>query len=75
MEVVSEPSFLEKTTGAHIQDDLSSRRIFTSHCTQTYPPCDLLYLDEKCTLNKITLGIVLIKERPQHPTVLVSDNS
>ena len=74
MEVVSEPSVLAETTAAHLQDDLSYRRIFASHCTRIYSPCDLLCLDEKCTINNITSGIVLRKERSRTPTVLVNDN-
>ena len=75
MEVVSEPSVLEETAAAHLQDYLSSRRIFASHCTLIYSPCDLLCLDENFTMNKSTLGIVLIKEISQPSTVLVNDNS
>ena len=56
MEVVSEPSDLEGTAAAHLQYYLSSRRIFSRHCTQIYSPSDVLYLDEKCTLNKSTSG-------------------
>ena len=74
MEVVSEPSVFAETAAAHLQDGLSSRRSFTSHRTLTYSPCDLLCLDEKCTLNKSTSGICLRKERSRPPTVLVNDN-
>ena len=59
VEVVSEPSVLVGTAAAHLQDDLSSRRSFARHRTLIYSPCDLLCLDEKCTLNKSTSGIVL----------------
>ena len=62
MEVVIEPLVLAETAAAHLQDDLSSRRSFASHRTQIYLPCDLLCLDEKCTMNNSTSGIVLIKE-------------
>ena len=75
MEVAIEPSVLAETAVAHLQDDLSSRRSFASHHTIIYSPCDLLCLDEKCTLNKSTSGIVLRKERSQPPTVLVNDDS
>ena len=75
MEVVSEPSVLSETAAARLQDDLSSRRSFASHHTLIYSPCDLLCLDEKCTLNKSASGIVLIKERSRPPTVTVNDNS
>ena len=75
VEVVSEPSVLAETAAAHLQDDLSSRRRFASNLTIIYSPCDLLCLDEKCSLNKITSRIVLRKERSQTPTVLVNDNS
>ena len=74
MEVVIEPSFLAETVAAHIKDDLSSRRIFAIHLNTIYSPCDLLYLDEKCTLNKITSKIFLRKERSLTPTVLFNDN-
>ena len=63
VEVVSDPSVLARAAAEHLQDNLSSRRIFVGNCTQTYSPCDLLCLDEKCNLNKITAGIVLRKER------------
>ena len=75
MEVVSEPYILAETEAAHPQDDLSSRRIFASHRTLIYSPCDLLCLDEKFTLKKSSSGIVLRKGRSQPPTVLVNDNS
>ena len=75
MEVVNEPSVLAETAAAHLQDNLLSRKSFASHRTLIYSPCDLLCLDEKCTLNKSTSGIVLRKERSQPPTVLVNDNS
>ena len=75
MEVAIEPSVLEETAAAHIQDYLSSRRIFASHCTQIYSSCELLFLDKNCTLNNITSRIVSIKERSRTPTVLGSDNS
>ena len=75
VEVVSEPSVLEGTAAANLQDGLSYRRIFERHRTKIYSPCDLLCLDEKCTLNKSISGIVLIKERSRPPTVLVNDNS
>ena len=58
MEVVSEPSVLAETAGAHHQDNLSSIRSFASNCTLIYSPCIILCLDEKCTLNKSTSGIV-----------------
>ena len=61
MEVVSDPSVLAGTAAAHLQDDLSSRRIFASHLNQIYLPYDLLCLDEKCTLNKSTSGVILSK--------------
>ena len=62
VEVVSEPSFLAGTAAAHLQDNLTSRRIFASYCTQIYSLCDLLCLDEKCTVNKSTSGILLREE-------------
>ena len=74
MEVVSETSVLEKTAAAHLQDNLLSRRRFASHRTIIYSPCEPLCLNEKCTLNKSTSGIVLRKERSRLPTVLVNDN-
>ena len=64
-----------ETAAAHLQDDLSSRRSFVSHRTIIYSPCDLLCLDEKCTLNKSTSGIVLRKESSITPTVIVNDSS
>ena len=63
VEVVSEPSVLAGTAAAHLQNYLSSRRIFARHCTQIYPPCDFLCLYENFNLNKSTSGIYLIKER------------
>ena len=75
MEVVSETSVLAETAAAHLQDALSSRRMFASHFTLIYSPCDLLFLDEEFTMNKRTRGIVLRKERSQPPTVLVNDNN
>ena len=61
MEVVSEPSVLAEIEAAHLQDDLSHRRGFASNNTIIHSPCDLLCLDEKCTLNKSTSGIVIRK--------------
>ena len=75
MEVLSEPSVLEETVAAHIQDDLSSIRGFAIHQDLIYSPFDLLYLDEKCTFNKITSGIVIRKERSRPPMLLVNDDS
>ena len=75
MEIVSDPSVLAETAAAQLQDDLSSRRSFARNHTIIYSPCELLYLDEKCTLNKITSGIVLRKERSRPLTVVVNDNS
>ena len=74
MEVVSETSVLAETEAAHLQDDLLSKRSFASYRTLIYSPCDLLCLYEKCTLDKITSGIVLRKERSRPPTLLVNDN-
>ena len=74
MEVVSAPSVLEETALEHLQDNLSSRRRFASHRTIIYSPYDLLCLDEKCTLNKSTSGIVLRKEKSRPQKVLVNDN-
>ena len=74
MELVSEPSFFAETAASHLQDDLSYRRRISIHCTLIHSPCDLLCLDEKCTLNKSTPGIVLRKESSWPPTVLVNDN-
>ena len=54
MEVVSKPSVLAETEAAHLQDYLSSKRIFSRHHTNIYSPRDLLCLDEKCTPNKST---------------------
>ena len=67
VEVVIEPSVLAETSAAHLQYDLSSRRSFEIHRTRIYSPCELLCLDEKCTLNKSTPGIVLRKERYRPP--------
>ena len=64
VEVVSEPSVLEGTAAAHLQDDLSSRRSFARHRTQIYSPRDLLCLDEKCTPNKSTSRTVEEKIGP-----------
>ena len=75
MEVANEPSVLSETAEAHLKDDLSSIRSFASNCTLIYSPCDLVCLDEKCTLNKIKSWIVLRKERYLPPTLLVNDNS
>ena len=75
MEVVSETSVLSETAVAHLQYDLSSRRSFASHLNLTYLPCDLLCLDENCTLNKSTSDFFQRKERSQPPQVLISDNS
>ena len=74
MEALGEPSVLEETIAAHLQDDLSYRKSCAIHRNIIYSPCDLLCLDEKCTLNKSTSGIVLRKERYQPPTLLVNDN-
>ena len=54
VEVVSGKSLLSGTAAAHLQYNLSSRRIFARHRTKIYSPRDLLYLDEKCTPNKST---------------------
>ena len=74
VEAVSYPSVLAGTAAAHLQDVLSSRKIFASHRTQIYSPCDCLCMNEKCTLNKSSSGTVLRKERSWSPMVLVSDN-
>ena len=61
LEVVSETLVLAGTAAAQLRDDLSSRRSFSRHQNQIYSPCDLLCLDEKCTLNKSTSGIFIKK--------------
>ena len=58
LEVVSEPSVLAGTAATHLQYDLSYGRSFACHHNQIYSPRDLLFLDEKYTLNKSTLGKV-----------------
>ena len=75
MEVLSEPSILTETAASHLTDDSSSRRSFAINRTLIYLLCNLFCLDEKCTLNKSTSGIVLRKESSRPPTVLVDDNS
>ena len=75
MEVVSKSSVLAENAAAHIQDNLSFRRSFSSHCTIIYSPYDLICLDEKGTLNKSTSGIVLREKMSLPPMVIVNYNS
>ena len=64
MEVVCEPSVLEGTEAAHIQDYLLSRRYSPRHRTQIYSPRDLLCLDENFIPNKSKSRTVEEKKGP-----------
>ena len=75
MEVVSKHSVLAETAASYLQDDLSSGRRFASHSTLIYSPCDLLCLEEKCTLNMRTSRIDIREESSGPPTILLNDNN